>query len=369
MLFAILNKTFGPINESKPTNVGFFMQHDVLIVGFGLAGWALTEMLKQEGKSFVVFDPQKESSSSVATGIYNPVVLKRFTAINRAQELMDYSIPFYARNVHANLLHNMPIHRVFATAAEQNKWAEASDKPALRAYLHDAVLANALPYIKAPNGLGEMQQTGWINTMQLLTNAHQRLTQDGFFVSENFDYASLVIKDDGVQYKEWRATQIIFAEGVGVKHNPWFSELPVIPNKGEWLVVLCKGLQLKHIIKGSVFIVPLGNDTYRVGATYARVFEDLNPTAQNKAWLVAQFKKYVSLPFEVVSHGAGLRPTVTDRKPIIGKHPQYPQLSCVNGLGSRGVLWAPFLAKLLIGRVFDDAFVPNDLCLSRFMPS
>jgi flavin-dependent dehydrogenase len=35
------------------------MQHDVLIVGFGLAGWALTEVLKQEGKSFVVFDEKK----------------------------------------------------------------------------------------------------------------------------------------------------------------------------------------------------------------------------------------------------------------------------------------------------------------------
>jgi cation diffusion facilitator CzcD-associated flavoprotein CzcO len=49
--------------------VGFFMQHDVLIVGFGLAGWALTEDLKQEGKSFVAFDAEKKSSSSVATGI------------------------------------------------------------------------------------------------------------------------------------------------------------------------------------------------------------------------------------------------------------------------------------------------------------
>ena len=72
------------------------MQHDALIVGFGLAGCALTEVLKQEGKSFVPFDAEKKSSSSVATGIYNPLVLKRFTAISYAQELMDFSIPYYA---------------------------------------------------------------------------------------------------------------------------------------------------------------------------------------------------------------------------------------------------------------------------------
>jgi glycine/D-amino acid oxidase-like deaminating enzyme len=121
------------------------------------------------------------------------------------------------------------------------------------------------------------------------------------------------------------------------------------------------------MIKGSVFIVPLGNDRYRVGATYARTFDSLAPTAVNRTWLINQFKKYAALPFEVLFHGAGLRPTVPDRRPIVGTHPNYQSLSCINGLGSRGVLWAPFLADLLVKHLYLDTSLPDNLTVRRFM--
>jgi hypothetical protein len=111
------------------------MQRDVLIVGFGLAGWALTEVLKQQWRSFVVYDSEKKSSSSVAVGIYNPIILKRFTSISYAQELMDFSIPFYAKIANGHYQHPMSIWRVFAKAAEQNKWMDALDKPTLSSYM------------------------------------------------------------------------------------------------------------------------------------------------------------------------------------------------------------------------------------------
>ena len=343
------------------------MQHDVLIVGFGLAGWALTEVLKHEGKSFVVFNAEKKSSSSVATGIYNPVVLKRFTAVSHAQELMDFSIPYYADTANGNFQHPMSIYRVFAKAAEQNNWMEALDNPVLSPYMPIDIQNHDINNIAAPHGFGEVQHTGRIDTSGLLRYASSKLARINSFVQKQFDYDALKITNEGVVYKQWSARHIVFAEGVGVKHNPWFASLPVVPNKGEWLEDSCMGLQLLQIIKGSVFIVPLGNDRYRVGATYARTFESLAPTAENKAWLMDQFKKYTDLPFEVLFHGAGLRPTVPDRRPFVGIHPQFPSLSCINGLGSRGVLWAPYLASLLVKHLYASAFIPDELQLRRFM--
>ena len=343
------------------------MQHDVLIVGFGLAGWALTEALKQEGKSFVVFDAEKKSSSSVATGIYNPLVLKRFTAVYHAQQLMDFSIPYYANTANGNFQHPMSIYRVFAKAAEQNNWMEALDKPALRPYIVGTIHYHGINNIAAPHGFGEVLHTGRIDTNGLLTHTLKILTQNNSFVQEQFDYDALKIANDRVVYKQWSARYIVFAEGVGIKHNPWFATLPIVPNKGEWIEVLCKELELSKIVKGSVFIVPLGNDRYRVGATYSRTFESLAPTAENKAWLMNQFRKYTNLPFEVLFHGAGLRPTVPDRRPIVGRHPKFPSLSCINGLGSRGVLWAPFLASLLVKHLYTNAFLPDELQIRRFM--
>ena len=347
--------------------MGFFMQHDLLIVGFGLAGWALTEVLKQEGKSFVVFDAENKSSSSVATGIYNPVVLKRFTAVSNAQELMNFSIPYYSNKANGNFQHPMSIYRVFAKAAEQNIWTEALDKPALSSYLSGDIHKHTLNNIASPHGCGEVLHTGRIDTNGILTYSRKKLTQNNSFHQEQFDYDALKIANDRVVYKQWNARYIVFAEGVGIKHNPWFATLPIVPNKGEWIEVLCKGLELSKIVKGSVFFVPLGNDRYRVGATYARTFESLAPTTENKVWLMKQFKKYINVPFEVLFHNAGLRPTVPDRRPIVGRHPQFSSLSCINGLGSRGVLWAPYLASLLVKHLYANALLPDELHLRRFM--
>jgi len=344
------------------------MHRDIFIVGFGLAGWALTEELKKQGISFVVFDNPKTSSSRAATGIYNPVVLKRFRAVGQAKALMETSMPFYNQFQYSKCKHTMSIYRVFANAAEQNKWTIASDNPELSAYLGDTTpMLNT--NIKTPFGLGRVHHTGWIDTQTLLNSAQRTLERDGCFVSETFNYSALSVSSNGVSYRNWKATHVVFAEGVGVAHNPWFSKLPIIPNKGEWLIVWCKGLDLDCIIKGSVFIVPIGSDTYRVGATYEREFDYVLPSKSGKDWLVTQFKKVVDLPFEVLHHGAGLRPTTPDRKPLIGQHPNHDNLWCVNGLGSRGVLWAPFLASLLVDTIKDTQMIPDTLHIRRFFSS
>lgn len=342
------------------------MQRDVLIVGFGLAGWALTEVLKEHDISFVVIDAQKTSSSKVATGIYNPVVLKRFRAIWHANTLMEHSIPFYMQPKYLDTFHPMPIHRILASVSEQNDWTVATDKPELSYYLNPKIIQNTYANVHAPYGLGVVNHTGWIDTNILLTKSQKELEQQHCFVGENFDYAALDFSANTLRYKKWKINHVVFAEGVGVLKNPWFSNVPITPNKGEWLIVLCKGLELNTILKSGVFVVSLGGDRYRVGATYVREFENSLPTKDGKTWLLAQFKKLTSLPFEVIHHGAGFRPTVIDRKPMIGKHPIHGNLWCINGLGSRGVLWAPYLATKLVGALRDSQVVIPELNLTRF---
>ena len=341
------------------------MQRDVLIVGFGLAGWALTKALQKQGISFVVFDSLSSSSSRVATGIYNPVVLKRFRAVWQAKTLMETSLPLYNQHSYKDVQHSMPIYRVFSNIAEQNNWSLATDNAQLSPYL-GSIVTKVNEHIASPFGLGKVQHTGWVNTNGLLNIEKQKLERDGCFFTESFHYDALTITKNGVSYKKWNATHVIFAEGIAVKKNPRFSKLPVIPNKGEWLMISCKGLRLDCIIKGPVFIVPHGNDVFRVGATYQRQFEHNLPTHENKQWLLSHFKKLVGLPFEVLHHGVGFRPTTPDRRPVIGCHPKHANLWCINGLGSRGVLWAPYLANLLVNALNDKRIIPEALDVRRF---
>ena len=51
---------------------------DTIIVGMGIAGICYAETLQQKQKSFYIIDNNKNGSSKIAAGIYNPTVLKRY---------------------------------------------------------------------------------------------------------------------------------------------------------------------------------------------------------------------------------------------------------------------------------------------------
>ena len=348
--------------------MGFFMHVDVLIVGFGLAGWATTASLEKANKSFLVFEaPQAAASSRAATGIYNPTVLKRFRAIDQAKTLMQHSIAAYKQSDGILFNHSTNILRILASIAEQNDWAVAADRPELALFLAPNITHMYNKHVRAPYGVGRVLHTGWIDIPAMLDAAQANLMETERLRQACFDYASLQFTPTGVAYKGITSDYVIFTEGIGMNANSWFSSLPLLPNKGEWLIVSCPGLEEKRILKGSVFIVPLGGDTYRIGATYSKDFSSVDPTDSARDWLEKQFRKYVKLPYTVLSHGAGLRPTTPDRKPLIGQHPTHPALACINGLGSRGVLWAPYAANLLINALFYGEKIPEALDLNRFM--
>ena len=73
------------------------MEVDYIIVGLGLAGLAFVEYLKEEGKTFIVYEDSSQTSSLVAGGTYNPVILKRYTQVWNAHEQLQVALPFYKK--------------------------------------------------------------------------------------------------------------------------------------------------------------------------------------------------------------------------------------------------------------------------------
>jgi glycine oxidase len=63
---------------------------DYLIVGGGIAGLCFAELCIQNNKSFILFTDESQNSSKIAGGLYNPVVLKRFTGLEDAALQLDY---------------------------------------------------------------------------------------------------------------------------------------------------------------------------------------------------------------------------------------------------------------------------------------
>jgi glycine oxidase len=71
----------------------------------------------------------------------------------------------------------------------------------------------------------------------------------------------------------------------------------------------------------------------------------------------------------VISHFAGIRPTVKDRKPLIGTHHQYNNIHILNGLGTRGVMLGPAMAIALFEHIEKGTPIAPEVDIKRFSPS
>lgn len=342
---------------------------DYIVVGLGLAGIAFCEELEAAGKTFIVFEDNSQQSSTVAGGLYNPVILKRFTPVWNADAQLEVALPFYEaleEKLQTQFDEKLAVLRRFAAIEEQNMWFEASDKPKLSRYIDTSLIANDNKAVDAPFSLGKVNETGRVFTKRLLKAYREYLTTQQKLRSERFRYEKLDSIHDGVRYKDIQATCIVFCEGFGIKQNPYFSYLPLNGTKGELLYIKAPDLKIEYVLKSSVFIIPQGNNIYTVGATYDWTDKTNLPTEKAKKELEEKLAKLITCDYEIINQVAGIRPTVIDRRPLVGTHPTHPQLAVLNGLGTRGVMIGPTVAKQLYNYLAHQEELPNEINIDRF---
>jgi len=345
------------------------MKVDYIIVGCGLAGISFCEKLKENNKTFIVFDDNSQQSSVVAGGLYNPVTLKRFTPVWKSEEQLATALPAYNKLeelLGINLDYKIPVKRRFTSLEEQNNWFTASDKEGLKPFLNTSLFENTNTNIEASFKLGEVLHTGRLDTKQLIESYKRYLLDKNLLITDPFVHDLIEIKNDQIEYKDISAKQIVFAEGFGIKQNPYFKELPLGGTKGQLLTIHAPDLKLDYVLKSSVFVIPLGKDTYRIGSTYEQKDKSNTITEEARQMLLDKLKTFVKCDFEVLSQVAGVRPTVKDRKPLVGRHPISKNIYLFNGLGSRGVMIAPYMANQLFNFIENNGVLDKEIDCLRF---
>jgi glycine oxidase len=347
----------------------FYKMIDYLIVGSGIAGICFAETALLNNKTILVFDNDSQNSSKIAGGIYNPVILKRFSEVWNATEQVKYLNDFYPKlenRLNIKIDFKTPVLRKFFSVEEQNNWFIASDKPNLLPFLSTKILHKTYSGIDAPFGFGEVLQTGYVDTALLLESYRNYLNVNNLFSHESFNYSELKIYSDCVSYRDIKAKNIIFAEGFGLHSNPYFNHLPLDGTKGELFIIKAPNLNLDCILNSSVFILPLGNDLFKVGATYNWADKTNNPSEEGKQELLERINELLNCEFEIIEHFAGIRPTVKDRRPLVGTHSEYKNLHILNGLGTRGVMLGPSLARDLLSHIEYGNLLDINIDIKRF---
>lgn len=342
---------------------------DYLIVGSGLAGISFAETAMQHQQSILIVDNQSQNASLIAGGLYNPVILKRFSEVWQAQQQLKIVDLFYQKlesKLKIKVDFKIPILRKFFSVEEQNNWFTASDSKMLSPFLSLNLVKTKYPGINSPYDYGEVLQTGYVDTKLLLEAYRKYLSENKLLLQETFDYQSIQFHDDFIEYKQIKAKQIIFAEGFGLHANPYFNYLPLDGTKGELFIIKAPELNLNVIINTSVFIIPLGNDLFKVGATYNWQDKTSLPSEEGKLELLARINEILDCEFEIIDHFAGVRPTVRDRKPLVGTHPKFPRLHILNGLGTRGVMLGPSMAIELFDSIENQKPLDKAIDIQRY---
>jgi glycine oxidase len=349
-------------------------QVDYIIVGLGLAGTVLARTLLKKGKTVWLIDDENLSGASkVAAGLYNPVVFKRLVKSWKADELIPFMDQFYVESeglLNVKFYHKKQIVKLFAEENEKDFWLKKSSED-IGKYMSKTIYDNFLDdIVNNPLGAAEVIHAGNLDTVKFLNAFRDQFKKSGILLEEKFDYDLLKILENEVRYKDVQAKKIIFCEGYKSIENPFFKWLPFKLTKGEVITIQLKQgtiIPEEKVINKGVFILPLGQNKYRVGATYE--WDDLSeiPTEKGKFELVQKLKKILKVPFEILDHQAGIRPTVNDRRPLIGVHSKQSSISIFNGLGTKGVMLAPFFADHFVSFLEENVPLDKEVNIERFI--
>ncbi|ASE64052.1 FAD-binding oxidoreductase [Chryseobacterium indologenes] len=339
---------------------------DYIIVGDGYAGLFFAHQLIRNNKSFVIFSEGRKSASQVSAGIINPVVLKKFTTFWKAQEQIDFlksSLREIETYTGKNYLIDAPIHRIFHDENEQKLWLKKSANEELSGFLNEKF--ERLNGVKNDFQTGKVNQSARLDVNGFFSGLFDYFEKNDFLIREKFEYTQL--DPARAIYKDFSFKNIIFCEGMRVRDNPYFSEISVNPNKGHHIKVrLSQPIPENITIKKKHFLFPTGTGLYFYGGTYDRdqLHHHIDESAVDQ--LVKGLSEIYPYDFDVEEVHFGFRPTVKDRRPIIGRHETHDNLYVFNGLGARGILNGCYFARDLYRCIEEGVPLHEEVSSDRF---
>jgi len=346
------------------------MKNKVLIVGGGLSGVVLAYHLVQRGINITLIDDQNNQSSVVAAGMINPLVFRRMTKSWRVDEFIPYCEEFYAsieKQAQNQFFHPIIIRRFFSSIQERKSWELKQYLPDFITYM-DPLTTDDLSFNDNETvnefGSGRVKKSSWIDTTVFMEGIRSVLSKSATIQNEIFNYENY--NPQFLSYKNEAYSEVIFCEGYRSLHNPIFSYLPIQPTKGELLEVHFPDLDTTESYNRKCFVLPIGQKQFKIGATYKWHNTDPEPETDAVEDLSNKIKYITNKEYTITMLIGGIRPTTLDRRPIVGEHPKLKGNYFFNGLGAKGYMIAPLLAKEFCEHLIDKIPLNNEIDIHRF---
>jgi glycine oxidase len=305
----------------------------ITIIGGGLAGCVMAWALRARNREVVLLDRGEEvTASKVAAGIVNPVTGPKLTKTWRLEQLWPAALNFYdsiRKKTGREVFRQMPLIRLFNSPREARQWEKRLGSPGYVECLASVALDPGND-LKAQYGAITLENSGYLDIPEFIALTREMLGA-GWRSGQSRE-----VQEEGIT---------LFCEGVSGAANPLFEWVPFKPAKGEILTLAIPGLDQQRIVNcGGAWLLPVGGGQFRCGATYDWGCSEPKPTAEGRGVIEERLGRFLKLPYEVIDHQAGIRPVVRESRLLCGMHPSQSRVGFFNGLGSKGVLNAPFFA-------------------------
>lgn len=342
-----------------------------ILVGQGLAAYVIAHKLQSKNIEFTMIGkPGLSNSSLVAAGIWNPIVFKRLTKSWMAEQLLFSLENFYKdceEKLKTKLVTRRKLIRPFSEEQEIKLWLKKAKNEMAEFLSQEVFSEDKAKYLNCPMplGFGEVLGAGSLDIKTFIDESRKYFGNN--VKEELFVYQDLIINKEKLRYHELETDGIIFCEGHLIKENPFFNYIPMKPVKGEVLDVRFSELQFKNaIISKGGFLMDTLNGEYKAGSTFN--WEELNdrPSEKGKEEIEKKIRQITEREFTIIQHKAGIRPSVIDRRPVMGVHPEFNALYVFNGLGTKGVMLAPFLADNFVNFMLNSEALNSETNVSRF---
>jgi glycine/D-amino acid oxidase-like deaminating enzyme len=340
---------------------------DYIIVGQGLSGSIITLKLIEQGKSVCLIDNGDNQCSEIAAGVINPISGRRFTKPWKYEDITNDAISFYRTYetvFNTSFFDNLVIGKVLNHTKDKNEFLNRVE--------FDEQWTNKnradLPESFNKSSLNTYFIKGYrLDTKIFLNSSLKYFKEQNLIRQEKLDYNDIKVSTKYIEYKNIKATKIIFCEGYNAKDNPHFKYLPWHPNKGEIIDAEYSGSPLNAMIQKHLFILPTTKGILRVGANYDR--DNIN--TNTSYGIIKKYDDFINelsdLDYKIKEHKAGIRPGTQDRRPYIGTHPSNKNIIILNGFGSKGVSQIPYCSSLLLNHILKGEILPPEVNIERYI--
>ena len=327
------------------------MAADVLIVGQGLAGTLLAWEFERAGIAFALADGgHRRAATMAAAGIINPITGRRLVKSWRIDTLRPAAAAVFRElevALGVPLWHEMRVRRLFADAREREIFSAKQARGELAPFAGEADEAGFWIHGAARVEVGA-----------LLAAARARWRSAGRLCEEVTDLGEVAP----------RFAQVIDCTGVAATGQEKFRSLPWEHAKGEVLAVAVAGLAPDVILNRRHWIVPVGEGAAWVGATHEPATRDGEPSGAARVALERSACELLAgRAFTVTGQRAGVRVYLPDKRPVAGCLAGCDRIGLLNGLGSKGALWAPFLARQWVRHLTAGASFDPEIGVGRFV--